>query len=62
MGTLCLSRKLNEEIKIGDDITIIVKRIGESRVKLAIVAPKGTKVLRGELALTGSAASGTAAE
>lgn len=49
---LVLSCKKQEEINIGDDITIVVLRIGGrrgNRVVLGIEAPKGIKIQRGEL-------------
>lgn len=48
---LVLSRKLNERIKIGDDITITVIQLLEDRVRIGIEAPAMVKVLRGELLL-----------
>lgn len=47
---LVLSRKINERIKIGNDITIMVVELLPDRVRLGIEAPATTKVLRGELA------------
>jgi carbon storage regulator CsrA len=46
---LVLTRKLNERIRIGEDIEITVVRLTDNRVKIGIAAPRGTKVLRGEL-------------
>lgn len=46
---LVLSRKLNEKIKIGNDITVTVVQLLEDRVRLGIEAPATVKVLRGEL-------------
>ncbi len=46
---LVLSRKLGEKILIGDDITITVVNIGQSRVKLGIAAPADHCILRSEL-------------
>ena len=46
---LVLSRKLNERIRIGDDIEITVTALTGNRVKIGIAAPRDTKVLRGEL-------------
>jgi carbon storage regulator len=48
---LVLSRKVNEEIVIGDGpnrITLMVVRISGSRVSLGIKAPDQIKILRGE--------------
>jgi carbon storage regulator CsrA len=47
---LVLSRKVGEKIVIGNNITIVVQRIGKGRVALAIDAPPEIAVLRGELA------------
>jgi carbon storage regulator len=49
---LVLSRKLNQEIRIGDDIVIRVLEIKGNRVRLGIFAPREVPVLRGELLLT----------
>ncbi len=46
---LVLSRKQSEEIKISDDITITVVKVGRSRVHLAINAPAGVSIVRSEL-------------
>lgn len=45
---LVLSRRENEVIEIGDDIRIVVVRIGHS-VRLGIEAPADLKIRRGEL-------------
>jgi carbon storage regulator len=47
---LVLSRCVGEKIEIGDNVVIEVIQIDRGQVKLAIVAPRGVKVLRGELA------------
>jgi len=47
---LVLSRKVGEEIAIGDGIKVVVRRISKGRVSLAIQAPQEIPVLRGELA------------
>lgn len=46
---LVLSRKRGQHLTIGDNITVAVSRITGNRVTLAVLAPKDTKVLRGEL-------------
>ena len=46
---LILSRKLNEQVKIGDDITIKVIRIGRDVVKIGIDAPDNVAVHRLEI-------------
>lgn len=47
---LVLSRKRNEQIRIGDKITLTVTQIHGDRVVIAIKAPDDVRVLRGELA------------
>lgn len=46
---LVLSRKLNESITIGDNITVEIVAIEGNRVRLGITAPRETSVLRAEL-------------
>ncbi|WP_372895745.1 carbon storage regulator [Stieleria sp.] len=46
---LVLSRKIGEEILLGDDIRIVITRASRSRVSLAIDAPLGVAVRRSEL-------------
>ncbi|QEG32952.1 carbon storage regulator [Bythopirellula goksoeyrii] len=46
---LVLTRKQNEKIKIGNDITITVLRMKGKGVRLGIQAPEDMNVLRGEL-------------
>ena len=46
---LVLSRKQSEVIKIGDDITITVVRIGPCAVRLGIDAPRDISVRRAEI-------------
>ena len=46
---LVLSRKVDEKIIIGDNITIVVNRIGGKRVTLGIEAPENIRIVRGEL-------------
>lgn len=47
---LILSRTTDQVIEIGDDIKIMVVRIGRYQVKLGIEAPKGVPVHRKEVA------------
>lgn len=49
---LVLSRKLNETIKIGDDVELRVLEIKGDTVRIGIEAPKSIEILRGELILT----------
>jgi carbon storage regulator CsrA len=46
---LVLTRKQNEKIRIGENITITVIRMKGKAVRLGIDAPKEINVLRGEL-------------
>ncbi len=46
---LVLSRKKNEQITIGDDITIVVVDIRGDKVRLGIEAPKEVPVHRREV-------------
>lgn len=46
---LVLSRKPNERIHIGDNVTVTVVRIGPNNVRLGIEAPKDINIYRGEL-------------
>ncbi len=45
---LVLSRKENETICIGDQITIHISHIGGSRVRVGIEAPNDISIMRGE--------------
>jgi carbon storage regulator len=44
-----LSRKLNERIYIGDNITLTVTRVGAGHVRLGIDAPDDVLIRRSEL-------------
>lgn len=46
---LVLSRKVGERILIGNNITLVVKRVAGQRVTLGIEAPNTVHVVRGEL-------------
>ena len=46
---LVLSRKTNETIRIGDDITIVVVQTTGEKVRLGIKAPDEVPVHRGEV-------------
>ena len=45
---LVLSRKVNEVIHIGNDVSVIVKSIKGGRVQVAIEAPKNVRIIRKE--------------
>jgi carbon storage regulator CsrA len=46
---LVLTRKLQEKIHIGDNVTITVVRIKGNTVRVGIEAPEGVRVIRGEV-------------
>ena len=46
---LSISRKLNETVMIGDDVVVIVTKLGKGRVQLCIDAPKTTRITRGKI-------------
>ncbi len=46
---LVLSRKKNESIKIGDDITVVIVEVRGDKVRLGIEAPKEVAVHRKEV-------------
>ncbi|WP_404309339.1 carbon storage regulator CsrA [Neorhodopirellula lusitana] len=56
---LVLTRKINEQIKIGNDITITIIKLRNNQVRIGIDAPREVRVIRGELE-TGAVESATA--
>ena len=46
---LVLMRKLNESIKVGDDIWVTVIRLSGNQVHIGIDAPKDVTILREEI-------------
>lgn len=46
---LVLTRKLNESIRIGDDILITVVGVDRGKIRLGIAAPQDVKIMRSEL-------------
>ena len=46
---LILSRKIDEKIKIGEDITITLIDVHGDQVKIGVEAPKNVKVFRQEV-------------
>lgn len=49
-GNLVLSRKRDESIEIGDDVTVTVVEVRGDKVRLAVNAPKHVRVHRREVA------------
>lgn len=47
---LVLTRKMQEQIRIGENIVVTVLRVKGNAVRLGIEAPRQMKVVRGELA------------
>lgn len=46
---LILSRKVDEKIKIGNDITLTIIEVKGEQVKIGVEAPKNVKVFRQEV-------------
>jgi len=46
---LVLSRTINEQILIGENITITVVRVSGDKVRIGIDAPTGVKIMRPEI-------------
>ena len=46
---LVLSRKINEKIKLGEDIEITIVSISGDTVRIGIDAPRDLKILRNEI-------------
>ncbi len=46
---LVLGRKVNEEIRIGDNIVVVVNKISGNRVSIGIAAPDDVSIVRGEI-------------
>ena len=46
---LVLSRKTGEKIRIGDNVTVTIVRIGPNNVRLGIDAPRDLNIIREEL-------------
>jgi carbon storage regulator len=49
LGRLALTRKVDEAIQIGKDITVTVAEIRGAQVKMCIEAPKTVRIFRSEL-------------
>ena len=46
---LVLTRKVNEQIRIGQDIVITVVQLGQGKVRIGVEAPREVPVVRQEL-------------
>lgn len=46
---LVLTRRLNESIQLGDDITVTIVSLDADRVRIGIDAPRSMKIYRKEL-------------
>lgn len=46
---LVLSRKVGQELVIGDNIRIVISRVSGNRVSIGIQAPNSVHVIRSEL-------------
>jgi len=49
---LVLSRKTNERVLIGDEISVTIVRIGPNTVRIGIDAPREFDIVREELIIT----------
>jgi carbon storage regulator len=49
VSMLVLTRKVNEEIKLGAEITIKILSISENQIKIGIDAPKDIQIYRNEV-------------
>lgn len=49
MGMLILTRRINEEVMIGDDIKIRILGVKGSQVRIGIAAPENVSVHREEI-------------
>ena len=46
---LVITRKRGEKVQIGPDIEVMVTKVSDGQVRLAIKAPETTKIVRTEL-------------
>jgi carbon storage regulator CsrA len=53
---LVLTRKLQQQIKIGDQITVTILKVKGNTVRVGITAPREVRVIRGELPKEGDTA------
>ena len=57
---LVLTRKRQERIQIGDNITLTVVKVKGNTVRLGIEAPRNVRIVRGELPRKGETVQSTA--
>ena len=55
---LVLTRKLQQQIKIGEHVTVTILRVKGQTVRVGIEAPRDVRVIRGELPREGEAPAG----
>ena len=58
---LVLTRKQQEQIRIGNQVTITILRISGNQVRVGIEAPPDVRILRGELPVHNDSAEATEA-
>ena len=46
---LVLTRKVNQQIRLGDDITVTILRVQGNSIRIGVEAPRDVRVVRGEL-------------
>ena len=46
---LVITRRVGEKLQLGPDVEIMVTRLADGQVRLAIKAPQETVIVRGEL-------------
>ena len=59
---LVLTRKLQQQIKIGEQITVTILRVKGNTVRLGVQAPREVRVIRGELPKTDAAGENAAGD
>jgi carbon storage regulator CsrA len=59
---LVLTRKLQQQIKIGEQITVTILRVKGSTVRVGVQAPREVRVIRGELPKEAQAVEDSASE
>lgn len=57
---LILSRRIGEQIQIGEDVCVTVVRIGQGGVRIGVDAPDGCSIARSEIEVREDGATGDA--